>query len=448
MAAIQLKTALPGPNNQAILARRDAAVARGLFRSTPVVAARAHGATVTDVDGNTFLDFTSGIGVLNVGHTPASVVAALQTQAEDLLHLCAIVGTYEPYVAVAERLNDLVPIQAPKKSYLCNTGAEAVETAIKMARAYTGRPAVITYEGAYHGRTLLTMSLTSKYALFKKSFGPFAPEIYRVPYPYAFHCNYCRGEGHCNLTCFGDLERALIAHVDPAAVAAVIIEPVQGEGGFIPASFDYLRKLRELCTKHGIVLIVDEVQAGFGRTGRWFSFEHSGIEPDLVVTAKSLAAGLPLAAVTGRAEIVDAPHVGGIGSTYGGNPLACVAALEALDLLAEGDLPARAEQIGEVMLGRMRQWQARFDVIGEARGLGAMLAVEFINSRSRNDRTPNTAAPLKVVEEAYQRGLMLIRAGLYSNCVRTLVPLSITDEELDEGLDVLEEAIGVVLRDE
>lgn len=442
MAAIVLRTPLPGPQNQAILARRDAAVARSLYRSTPVVAAHAHGATVTDVDGNTFLDFTSGIGTLNVGHTPTAVVEALKEQAENLLHLCMIVGTYEPYIAVAERLNELVPIGGSKKSYLCNSGAEAVETAIKMARVYTGRPAVITYEGAYHGRTLLTMSLTSKYALFKKGFGPFAPEIYRVPYPYPYRCTHCHEENVCSLKCFADLERALIAHVDPSAVAAVIIEPVQGEGGFIPASFEYLRKLRELCTQHGIVLIADEVQSGFGRTGRWFSFEHSGIEPDLVVTAKSIAAGLPLGAVTGRAEILDAPHVGGIGSTFGGNPLACAAALKTLELIQTDDLPGRAEQIGETMLARFRQWQGRFPIIGDVRGLGAMLAIEFINGPA--DRTPNTAAPLRIVEEAYQRGLLLIRAGLYSNCVRTLVPLSISDAELEEGLDVLGGAIAVV----
>lgn len=441
MPAIQINTALPGPKNQAILDRRDAAISRSLYRSTPVVAAKAHGSTVTDVDGNTFLDFTSGIGVLNTGHTPAAVVEAIRAQAEDLIHLCAIVGTYEPLVAVAERLNALIPISGPKKSYLCNTGAEAVETSIKMARAFTGRPAVIAYEGAYHGRTLLTMSLTSKYALFKKNFGPFAPEIYRVPYPYSYRCNYCHEQGACNLKCFADLERALVAHVDPSAVAAIIIEPVQGEGGFIPASFEYMRKLRELCTKHGILLIADEVQSGFCRTGRWFAFEHSGIEPDLVITAKSIAAGMPLAAITGRAEILDAPHIGGIGSTYGGNPLACAAALKALDLMVESDLNGRAEQIGEIMMGRFQAWKEQFPIIGDVRGLGAMLAVEFVNSP--NDRTPNTAAPLKIVDEAYKRGLMLIRAGLYSNCVRTLVPLTITDEELDEGLAVLEASIAV-----
>jgi 4-aminobutyrate aminotransferase/(S)-3-amino-2-methylpropionate transaminase len=234
MPAINIRTTLPGPKGQAVLDRRDAAVSRASFRSTPVVAASAHNATVTDVDGNTFIDFTAGIGTLNVGHTPPEVVAALQAQAADLIHLCAIVGTYEPYIALAEKLNSLVPIDGPKKTFLSNSGAEGVETAIKMARAYTGRPAIVTYEGAYHGRTLLTLSLTSKYALFKKSFGPFAPEIYRVPYPYAYRCPHCRNEGACNLTCFEDLERALLAHVDPAAVAAIIIEPVQGEGGFIP----------------------------------------------------------------------------------------------------------------------------------------------------------------------------------------------------------------------
>ncbi len=442
MSAINIRTALPGPKSQAMLDRRDAAVSRASFRSTPVVAASAHNATVTDVDGNTFIDFTAGIGTVNVGHTPAEVVAALQAQAGDLIHLCAIVGTYEPYVALAEKLNALVPISGPKKSFLTNTGAEAVETAIKMARAHTGRPAIVTYEGAYHGRTLLTMSLTSKYALFKKNFGPFAPEIYRVPYPYAYRCPHCRNEGVCNMTCFEDLERALIAHVDPAAVAAIVIEPVQGEGGFIPASYEYMRRLRQLCDKHGIVLIADEVQAGFCRTGRWFSFEHSGMQPDLVVMAKSIAAGMPLAAVTGKAAIVDAPHLGGLGSTFGGNPLACVAALKTIELMERDNLNQRAEQIGETVMAHFRNWQERFAIIGDVRGLGAMCAVEFV--AGRGDRTPNTDAPLKIVGEAYQRGLMLIRAGLYSNCVRTLVPLTIGDAELEEGLGVLEASIAAV----
>jgi 4-aminobutyrate aminotransferase/(S)-3-amino-2-methylpropionate transaminase len=443
MGAIAIRTELPGPLSQAVLARRDAAVSAASARATAVVAAKANGATVTDVDGNTFLDFTAGIGTLNVGHTPPEVVAALQQQAGDLIHLCAIVGTYEPYIALAERLNALVPLSGPKKSVLVNSGSEAVETAIKFARAYTKRPAIITYEGAYHGRTLLTMSLTSKYALFKKGFGPFAPEIYRVPYPYSYRCPHCRSEGICNLTCFEDLERALVAQVDPSAVAAIIIEPVQGEGGFIPASFEYMRSLRRLCDKYGILLIADEVQSGFCRTGRWFAFEHSGIEPDLVVMAKSLAAGMPLGAITGRAEVLDAPHLGGVGSTFGGNPLACVAALAALDVMERDDLNDRAEQIGEVMLARYRNWQAQYPVIGDVRGLGAMTALEFI--ASPGDRTPNVELPPRIVAEAYRRGLLLIRAGLYSNCVRTLVPLSIGDAELEVGLGVLESAIAAAV---
>lgn len=441
MPAIRISTPLPGPKSQAVLARRDAAVSKASFRSTPVVAASASGATVTDVDGNTFLDFTAGIGTLNVGHAPAEVVAAIQAQAGELIHLCAIVGSYEPYIALAEKLNELVPISGFKKTFLSNSGAEAVETAIKMARAYTGRPAVITYEGAYHGRTLLTLSLTSKYALFKKGFGPFAPEIYRVPYPYAYRCPHCRNEGVCNLTCFEDLERALITQIDPAAVAALIIEPVQGEGGFIPASYEYLRKVRALCDKHDIVLIADEVQAGFCRTGRWFSIEHSGVEPDLVVMAKSLAAGMPLAAVTGRAEIVDAPHLGGLGSTFGGNPVACAAALKAIEIMERDNLNQRAEQIGEITLAHFRRWKEKYPIIGDVRGLGAMTAIEFV--KGRDDRTPNTDAPLKIVSEAYQRGLLLIRAGLYSNGVRMLAPLVITDAQLEEGLGVLEAAIAV-----
>lgn len=442
MPAIDIRTPLPGPRSQAVLARRDAAVSKASFRSTPVVAARAHGATVTDVDGNTFLDFTAGIGALNTGHTPAEVVEALQQQAGDLIHLCSIVGTYEPYIALAEKLNALAPVGGPARTFLSNSGAEAVETAIKMARAYTGRPAIVTYEGAYHGRTLLTLSLTSKYALFKKNFGPFAPEIYRVPYPYAYRCPHCRDAGVCNLTCFEDLERALIAHVDPSSVAAIIIEPVQGEGGFIPASYDYLRRLRELCTKHGIVMIADEVQAGFCRTGRWFSIEHSGVEPDLIVMAKSIAAGMPLSAVTGKAAIVDAPHLGGLGSTFGGNPVACAVALKTIERMARDNLNQRAEQIGEISMARFRTWKERYPIVGDVRGLGAMTAVEFV--KGRDDRTPNTDAPLKIVSEAYQRGLLLIRAGLYSNGVRTLVPLTIDDAELEEGLGVLEASIAAV----
>ena len=391
------------------------------------------------MDGNTFIDFTAGIGTVNVGHAPHAVTEAIRAQAGELIHLCAIVGTYEPYIALAEKLNSLVPISGPTKTFLANSGAEAVETAIKMARAYTGRPAIITYEGAYHGRTLLTMSLTSKYALFKKGFGPFAPEIYRVPFPYSYRCPHCRGEGLCNLTCLEDLERSLITQVDPSAVAALIIEPVQGEGGFIPAPYEYLRQVRALCDKHGIVLIADEVQAGFCRTGRWFSIEHSGVEPDLVVMAKSLAAGMPLGAVTGKAAIVDAPHLGGLGSTFGGNPVACAAALKAIELLEQEDLNTRAEQIGEISMAHFREWQARYPNIGDVRGLGAMTAIEFIQGGA--DRSPNTEIPLKVVNEGYQRGLLLIRAGLYSNCVRVLVPLTISDEELEEGLGVLHASV-------
>jgi 4-aminobutyrate aminotransferase/(S)-3-amino-2-methylpropionate transaminase len=442
MGTIDIRTALPGPKSQAVLARRDAAVSAASARATSVVAAKAHGATVTDVDDNTFLDFTAGIGTLNVGHTPTEVVEAMQQQAGDLIHLCAIVGTYEPYIELAERLNALVPISGPKKSFLMNSGSEAVETSIKFVRSYTKRPAIIAYEGAYHGRTLLTMSLTSKYSLFKKGFGPFAPEIYRVPYPYSYRCPHCRIENSCNLTCFEDLERSLVTQVDPSAVAAIIIEPVQGEGGFIPASFEYMRKLRQLCDKHDILLIADEVQSGFCRTGRWFAFEHSGVEPDLVVMAKSIAAGMPLGAITGRAEILDAPHLGGVGSTFGGNPLACVAALKAIDVMERDHLNQRAEQIGEISMAHFRQWKDKYSIIGDVRGLGAMTAIEFI--QGNGDRTPNADLPPKIVGEAYRRGLLLIRAGLYSNCLRTLVPLSITDAQLEEGLGVLEGAIAAV----
>jgi 4-aminobutyrate aminotransferase/(S)-3-amino-2-methylpropionate transaminase len=441
MPTISLKTELPGPKSSEILSRREKAVARGLGRASSIVVKQAHGAVLEDIDGNVFLDFVGGIGTLNVGHTPDEIVEAVKNQAGDLIHLCALVGTYEPYIELAERLNSLVPISGSLKTLLANSGVEAVENAIKIARCYTKRPAVIAFEGAYHGRSLLGLSLTSKYERFKRGFGPFAPEIYRVPYPHHYLYPHCNDAHSCAKACLADFERALIGQIGPSDVAGVIIEPILGEGGFTPAPPEYLQGLRSICSQHGIVLIADEIQSGFGRTGRWFAFEHAGIEPDLVTMAKSMGAGMPISAVTGKAEIMDAPNPGGLGGTYGGNPLACAVALKTIEMIEREGLLERAREIGKVILDRMKSWVDTYSVVGDARGLGAMLAIELVKSDEPN--SPNLDAAGRIVSEAFRRGLLVLRAGLFTNCVRTLTPLTISDEQLIEGLDILEQAVAL-----
>ncbi|PYQ03112.1 MAG: 4-aminobutyrate--2-oxoglutarate transaminase [Acidobacteria bacterium] len=440
MGAIRLQTEIPGPKSRALLARRAAAVAGGLGKATEVVVERAEGALVHDVDGNTFIDFAGGIGMLAVGHSPRGVVAALAAQAEKLIHVCALVASYEPYIRLCEVLNEITPGVFPKKTLLANSGAESVENAVKLARRYTGRPAVICFEGAYHGRTLLTLSLTSKYGLFKKGFGPFAPEIYRLPVPNLYRAPDGMSAEQYVEWSVRQLENALVAQVDPSAVAAIIIEPVQGEAGFIPVPPRFLRRIRELCDQHGIVMIADEVQSGFGRTGRLFAIEHSGVVPDLLTTAKSLGAGMPISAVTGRAEIMDSAHLGGIGGTYGGNPVACAAALAAVEMIRQSGFLRRAERVGEVMREAMEEWKRRWTLVGDVRGLGAMRLVELV--RDRQTKEPAPEETLAVIKHTVGRGLIVIRAGLYSNCVRLLPPLIISDEQLREGLDVLGAAIG------
>jgi len=442
MPTIQLRTEIPGPKSREIVARREAATPRGAAKATGIAVASAHGATVTDVDGNVFLDFAGGIGTLAVGHTPEHVVSALQAQAEKLIHMCAIVATYEPYVRVAELMNEVTPGRFPKKTVLLNSGSEANEAAVNIARSYTGRQAIVVFENAYHGRTNLTLAMTSKYALFKKGFGPFAPEVYRLSYPYLYRRPDGLSEEQYVDDAIARLEHAMVAQVDPECVAAIVIEPVQGEGGFTPTPPRFLAKIRELCDRHGIVMIADEVQCGFGRTGRLFAIEHYGIVPDLIVTAKSIAAGMPLAAVTGRAEIMDAPHPGGLGGTYSGNPLACVAAIEAIETIRQPAFLARAEQVGARIREHMTALAQDVEMIGDVRGLGAMMLIEFV--LDRRSKTPASAQPPLVVAEALRRGVITIRAGIYTNCLRFLPPLSITDAELDEGLDALSEAIRVV----
>jgi 4-aminobutyrate aminotransferase/(S)-3-amino-2-methylpropionate transaminase len=440
---IKLKTELPGPLSKSIVARREAAMPAGYGKSTNIAVKRAHGALVEDVDGNVLLDFAGGIGVLNVGHTPAEVVDAIKAQADDLLHICSLIATAEPHVKLAEKLNQITPISGATKAMITNTGAEAVEQAIQIARAATGRQAVIAFEGAYHGRTLLTQSLTSKYALFKKGFGPFAPEIYRAQFPYLYRMGIgmaLSDEQKVEMA-WEAFERALVAHVMPEHVAAVIIEPVQGEGGFIPVPREFMRRLRETCSKYGIVLIADEVQAGMARTGKMFSIEHYDVEPDMVTMAKSMGAGMPIAATVGRADLMDKVHVGGLGGTYSGNPLACVAALKAIEIIERDDLCGRAKHLGGIACDRLKAIQDRHEIVGDVRGLGAMLAMEFVEDRAT--RKPlDVTKTFNMVQAISRQGVLMIRCGLYSNGLRFLFPLNISEAQLHEGLDVVEEVVA------
>ncbi len=441
LEATKIKTEIPGPKSRALMDRRRNAVSSGLGTATPIFASEAKGALLTDVDGNTFIDFGGGIGVLNAGHTNPRVVEAAKEQLDRFTHTCYYVTQYEPYVELAEKLNALAPGDSPKRSFFVNSGAEAVENAVKIARSYTGRPAIIAFENAFHGRTLMGITLTSKVDPYKKSFGPYVPEVYRVPAPYPYRCPAGKDcSGGCQGDCFGALEKAFVSYVDPGSVAAIIVEPVSGEGGFIPFPDFYLRKLRELCDRHGIVLIVDEVQTGFGRTGKMFAIEHSGVVPDLVTTAKSLGGGLPIAGVTGKAEIMDAVHTGGLGTTYGGNPVACAAALAVLETFEEDNLLARASVIGDRVMGRLRDIQQKHpDFVGDVRGRGPMAAMELV--KDAESRTPDKERTAAIVESALQEGLLLLTAGQYGNVIRTLTPLVITDDELEEGLNILSRAV-------
>src|SRR5881227_193946 len=433
--AIELKTAIPGPRSREILERKERVVAEPLSVFLPVVVEEARGATLTDVDGNTFIDFTGGVGCLNVGHSHPQVVAAAQEQLARFSHTDFTIVPYEVYVTLAERLCELAPVQNAKAAFF-NAGAEAIENAVKFSRAYTKRPAVIGFEGGFHGRTLLSLSLTSKTHPYKAGLGPFAPEIYRVPFP-----NEYRGPSADEA--LAALERALITQVAAETVAAIVIEPVQGEGGFVVAPKPFVEGVRRLCDEHGIVLVVDEVQTGFGRTGKFFAIEHYGIEPDLLTVAKSIAAGLPLSGVIGKAEIMDAPGDSAIGGTYVGNPVAQAAALAVLDVIEDESVCDRAAQLGETMRARMESWQERWPQIGDVRGLGAMLAIELVSDPATRQPDPDTATA--VVETAAERGLLLLKSGIYSNCIRVLAPLVLTDAELDEALGVWEDALDATL---
>jgi 4-aminobutyrate aminotransferase/(S)-3-amino-2-methylpropionate transaminase len=433
---IELKTAIPGPRSQEILTRKERVIADPLSISIPVVIDHGEGATLTDVDGNTFLDFTGGVGCLNVGHANPQVVEAVQEQAARFLHTDFTIVPYETYVTLAERLIALSPFSEEAKAAFFNAGTEAIENAIKFARSYTERPAVIAFEGGFHGRTLLSLSLTSKTHPYKAGFGPFAPEVYRLPFAQDYR-------GPSTEAALAALERALVTTVAAESVAAVVIEPVQGEGGFVVAPRDFLQGVRRICDENGIVLVVDEVQTGFGRTGRMFAIEHYGVEPDLIVVAKSIAGGLPLSGVIGRAAIMDSVPDSGIGGTYVGNPVAQAAALAVLDVFEEERLVDRAAAIGETIRARMGAWEERWPQIGDVRGLGAMLAIELVQDRSTKEPAAELASA--VVTAAVERGLLLLKSGIYSNCIRVLVPFVISDAEVDEALDVWEQSLEGVL---
>ncbi len=415
---------------------------RGVPITAPIFTATASGAELYDVEGRRFIDFVGGIGTMNVGHGHPAVVGAIEAQARRFTHTCFAAAMYEPYVALAERLNAIVPGPWPKKTLLLNSGAEAVENAVKIARAATGRPAVVAFEHAFHGRTLLGLTLTGKVHPYKARFGPFAPEVYRLPYPYCYRCPR-RGSGPCCLSAPDVFSERLAGQVDERSIAAVVIEPVVGEGGFIPAPAEVLRTLASWCRDRGVLLIADEVQTGFGRTGRMFGMEHAAVAADLTVTAKSLGAGLPIAAVTGRTDVMDEPGPGGLGGTFGGNPVACAAALAVLAVFEKEGLVERAARIGEVVRARFVAVQQRFPWIGDVRGLGAMQALEIVEDGSKR---PDPGRARRVQEAALARGLLVLTAGMWANVIRTLMPLTISDALLAEGLDVLESALEEAAR--
>lgn len=435
-----VRTPVPGPRASELLALREKYVPGGVFNVVPTFVEKAEGALITDVDGNSFIDFASGIGVLNVGSTPAPVVGAVREQAAKFLHTCFHVAMYEPYVRLAEVLCHLVPGDAPKKALLVNSGAEAVENAIKIARRYTGKTAIITFENAFHGRTLLAMSLTSKVNPYKLGFGPFAPDVYRLPFAYCYRCSLGLTHPGCKTACLDLLDRMLNVDIGPDNVAAMIVEPVQGEGGFIVPPTEFVRGLKAMAENYGFLFIADEVQSGLGRTGKMFAIEHHGVVPDMVVLAKALAAGLPLSAVVGRTEIMEAVHVGGIGGTYAGNPVSCAAGLKVIELLTKQDLPQRAARIGQVMQARFGKLRVDCEQVGDARGLGAMMAIEFV--KNRNTKEPAREISAAVIKECYQNGLITMKAGILDNVVRCLPPLVIEDELLEEGLTIFEKAVA------
>ncbi len=430
---ISLTTAVPGPRSLALSERRTRAVSRGVPQVTPVFVASASGATLTDVDGNRFLDFAGGIGCTNAGHADPAVVAAIHAQSENFLHTCFMVSPYESYIALAERLNELSPGDFDKRTFFVNTGAEAVENAVKIARSYTGRPGVICFDDGYHGRTYMAMALTAKVKPYKAGFGPFPDHVYRVPFANPYRCADATGHS------LRQIEALFESGVRPDDIAALIVEPVQGEGGFVVPPREFLNELRALCDRHGIVLVADEVQTGFGRTGKLFACDHFGLVPDILLTAKSMASGLPIAGITGRADIMDHLEPGAVGGTFGGNPVSCAAALATIAVFEREDLCGRSEAIGRAFTERAKAWQERFACIGDVRGVGGMQAMELVTDR--DTKAPATDLTRAVSRFALEHGVILVTAGTFGNVIRLLVPLVVTGQQLHEGLDIVEQAL-------
>jgi 4-aminobutyrate aminotransferase / (S)-3-amino-2-methylpropionate transaminase / 5-aminovalerate transaminase len=437
----KLVTEIPGPLSREWFARRDAAVPRGLANLHPIVTARAAGAIVEDVDGNRLIDFAAGISVLNVGHSAPEVVAAAQRQLELDTHTCFHVTANEPYIELAERLNGLTPGDHEKKTMFANSGAEAVENAVKIARKHTGRSGIVVFDHAFHGRTLMAMSLTAKVMPYKQGMGPFAPEVYRLPLAYPYRCPTGGTEETCAESCLAYALDEMHKHIGEENIAAILIEPIQGEGGFIVPAPGFIAGLAEFAAENGIVFIADEIQSGMGRAGRWFAIEDENVVPDIVLSAKSLGGGLPISAVTGHAELMDSVHVGGLGGTYGGNPVAAAAALAVLDKIETEDLLERSRSVGETIEGRLRGYQERFGAVGDVRGRGAMRAMELV--ADRDTKEPLDGATMNALaRSALERGVIVLTAGTYGNVVRLLPPITIDDGLLDEGLDLLEEAFA------
>jgi 4-aminobutyrate aminotransferase / (S)-3-amino-2-methylpropionate transaminase / 5-aminovalerate transaminase len=432
---------VPGPGSQALEARRQRAVPRGVGTMTPVYAAAAHGAVIEDVDGNRFIDFTGGLGVLNAGHTPPSVVRAVKDQVDRYLHTCQHALMNEPYVAVAEALNRLTPGDYEKRTLLVNSGAEATENVVKIARAATGRQAVVVFDNAFHGRTLLALAMTGKVAPYKQGYAPFPSEVYRVPYAYCYRCPFHLTYPSCGIACADYVEEEIKVHVGAGNVACLIVEPVQGEGGFIAPPPGWLERIADMCRRLDIPFVADEVQSGMGRTGTLYATEqHPGVVPDFTLSAKSLASGLPLAAVTGRAELMNAPGQGGLGGTFGGNPLACAAALATIELFEHGDLLDRARRLGATLGRRLRELGARHRIVGEVRGLGAMMGLELVTDR--DTREPAKQAASQVLATTAENGVLTLKAGIHDNVIRILAPLVMEERLLEEGLGVLDDALA------
>ncbi|OZI13003.1 4-aminobutyrate--2-oxoglutarate transaminase [Bacillaceae bacterium SAS-127] len=429
---------LPGPKSKALLERRQAAVVRGVSNGVPSFAAKAEGALITDVDGNTFIDFVGAIGTMNVGHGHPKVKEAIHKQVDEYIHPGFNVMMYEPYIELCEKLIDLAPGDHEKQAILFNSGAEAVENAVKVARKYTKRTGVISFSRAYHGRTLLTMTMTSKVKPYKYEFGPFAPEVYKAPFPYTYRRPEGTTEEQYVDSVISQFEDFFVNDVAPESVAAVIMEPVQGEGGFIPAPQKFIEAVYAICKKHGILFIADEIQTGFGRTGKQFAIEHFGIVPDLMTVSKSMAAGVPISGLIGRKEVMEAAAPGELGGTYSGSPLGCAAALAVIDIMEEEKINERGAVLGQLVMDRLNKLAETYEAIGEIRGLGSMVAVELVKDRTTKE--PNKELTNAIITEANNRGLLIISAGAYGNVLRFLMPLVITDEQVAEGLEILEEA--------